>query len=342
MNAPATSHPSGLDRCARAGRSVSGSECCEIVTTTENPSDLAVCRACPEGMSLMATAGGWKQEVKDMTKKQKPRRGDCPCGKKDAKLYGTEEKGFWCYTCFVQEPWKYPPADAKAEAEPAAVLESPPYAIPPEGELVGGAPGEIVATVDELAGPAAMTERSGLMMSLQDASGDKYAALKGIGAAFGQLSGLSGLSEALSESGSKIAALAHEHMGDGPDADEPSWDDFEAISRPSRDQPLFLSIHAGGKFAISKGLADAVGLKAADHVECRHRGSDLAVRKARDDSPSKHKLTPGRGTARLAFGAVNVHRVVGESLVGRFQVTMTSWGFVAHMDRPVEAKGEAA
>jgi hypothetical protein len=132
----------------------------------------------------------------------------------------------------------------------------------------------------------------------------------------------------------------------GPDApdlpgyDELSWDDFEPIAPQPKYQEVFFSVHTGGKFAMSCALSSKCNFEAGDRVLVRLRGQSVAVKKAAPGEHGGKKLTPGRSVSggRLAFGARDVTRIVGDKS-GRFEATITSWGFVAHLDRPMQAKG---
>lgn len=103
--------------CARLGRPASSAECCETISTTQNQSDLATCRACPEGMAIMGTARIGNQE-------DTMPNGKCECCGNKGVIYrrGGVSR---CYSCH------------KTQAEPMGlpanptIEDSPMPAVPP-------------------------------------------------------------------------------------------------------------------------------------------------------------------------------------------------------------------
>jgi len=124
-----------------------------------------------------------------------------------------------------------------------------------------------------------------------------------------------------------------------PKPSEPSWDDFEPIqAKPRHTGKIFFTVQSGQKLALSGALAESLGVTPKHFVHIRVRGRDLAMSFTSKDEGGALKLTPGRGSSRLAIsGAAILRSVPAEQ--GRYHVTITSWGCIVHLDKPMGVEG---
>jgi hypothetical protein len=245
-------------RCAKLEKRVTNAECRELHAA----GDYRACQICTIPNILP------KEEGQDMA----TRKGKCPCGTLGVvTLYGSEEKGWWCYQCFKKEPWKTP--------------EPPTPAVPASGEVVPSAPdpGE----------PVVASQAQAATSEFPDA--------------------------------------AYVHPG-------VSWDDFQDVE-PVDDRPCLVSIGAhADRLNLNAALQKALGWETKAPVEVRMSADKktLALRLSPEGSTAKtYSLTAGGKSAVRAVTCKTALKAVGAQQ-GLFPVTLTPWGFIAHLDRPVE------
>lgn len=300
--------------CARMGRAVSSAECCEIISTTQNSTDLATCRACPEGMALMGTA-------KSVAKEDIMAKGDCECcDVKGVTIYrksGVDR----CYHCHKSEavPKMLPkaaetPDTSKATCQCDACQEDGPHM---SDCAVHNAPALPVGPCD-----CGRVDEKAVEMAVakQDHSGEPTEKVVG----------------------------SEDHFADSSKmvAGEFSWDDFQAIMPMVTSRPSLVTIgKLCERICLNSTLQRTLGWKKGDKILIRISESHKAI--AFKPCSEKHEekaysLTSGGKSSVLAVACKTALKVMGAA-PGAYEITRTSWGFVAHLDRPVvETTGEAA
>lgn len=127
--------------------------------------------------------------------------------------------------------------------------------------------------------------------------------------------------------------------------DELSWDDFIDIAPYRQPEQLSAHIRAGEYLTISVGIVRKLKWSHGDGVLVRRdaAGNSLALRHDGAYAKGKNlKVTAGsNNSASLRVCCSQALKEVA-AVSGSHRVTVTPWGVVIHLDRPVEGKGEAA
>jgi len=182
--------------------------------------------------------------------------GNCTCGQHGVTLYGSEVKGWWCYRCWKQEPWK----KAKQVATP---------------------PAEVVPVSNEVA---------------------------------------------LIADTSVLPALA-----------EPSWDDFEPVTRrPISSNPRISINKARDRINFNAAAQRILGWEKQSRIQVRVSADRtcVAFRLTESDEVQSYSLTAG---GKSSIMGVACKAILGDLAPdpGVYHLSITSWGCIAHLDRPV-------